>query len=128
MTIEPKPYALRRSTCTFGVVACVWAANMRAPLRNTPARSDRVPGSTPGLSARNTSGTWNESATIMKWAALSAASASTEPASTLGWLATTATGSPPRRARPHTTARPKPGWISNHSWSSTSASITARTS
>ena len=45
---------------------------------------------------------------MMKWAALSAPSASSEPASTFGWLATTATGCPPRRARAQITDRPKP--------------------
>src|SRR4029077_3112278 len=98
ITIEPNPYALRSVTCNFSVVAAVWAANMRAPLRSTPVFSERLPGSMPGLSARKTIGRWNESATVMKWAALSAASASMEPASTLGWFATTATGWPPRWA------------------------------
>ena len=68
------------------------------PLRRMPRRSDAVPGSTPGLSARKTSGRWNESATVMKCEALSAPSTSIEPASTCGWLAMTATGWPPRRA------------------------------
>ena len=83
ITIEPKPYALRSVTSNFGAVATVCAANMRAPLRRMPRRSDAVPGSTPGLSARKTSGRWNESATVMKCAALSAPSTSIEPAMTL---------------------------------------------
>ena len=84
MTIEPNPYALRNVTCSLTVVAAVWAANIRAPARSTPLRSDRLPGSMPGLSAKKMIGRWNESATMMKWAALSAASASIEPAITLG--------------------------------------------
>ena len=63
ITSEPNPYALRSVRWSFGVVACACAANIRAPLRRTPARSDLVPGSTPGLSARKSSGRWNESAT-----------------------------------------------------------------
>ena len=66
----------------LGTRACVCAAYMRAPLRRMPCRSDWLPGMTPGLSARKTRGRWNESATVMKWAALSAPSASIEPART----------------------------------------------
>src|SRR5271163_801828 len=95
-SMEPNPYALRSVRCSFSVVAAVWAANIRAPARKTPLRSDRLPGSMPGLSARKTIGRWNESATVMKCAALSAAAASMEPASTWGWFATTATGWRPR--------------------------------
>ena len=73
MTIEPKPYALRSVTSNFGEVACVCAAYMRAPLRRMPAFSDALPGhARPGLSDKKTSGRWNESATVMKCAALSA--------------------------------------------------------
>ena len=82
MTIEPKPYALRIVTSNFGAVACVCAAYIRAPLRRMPARSEAEPGMTPGLSDKKTSGRWNESATVMKCAALSAASAVIEPALT----------------------------------------------
>ena len=128
ITIEPKPYALRMVISNLMVVAAVCAANMRAPLRRMPRRSDADPGITPGLSVRNTSGRWNESATLMKCAALSAASTSIEPASTDGLLATTATGSPPRRASAHTTAAPNPGCTSNHDSSSNTTSITSRTS
>ena len=78
-------------------------------LRRMPRRSDAVPGSTPGLSARKTSGRWNESATVMKCDALSAPSTSIEPANTWGWLATTATGWPPRCASAHTTDLPEVG-------------------
>ncbi len=101
---------------------------MRAPLRRMPRRSDAVPGITPGLSARKTSGRWNESATVMKWAALSAPSTSIEPAFICGWFATTATGWPPRCASAHTTVRPNSGCTSNHDdWSKTT-SMTSRTS
>jgi hypothetical protein len=82
--MDPKPYALRRVTCSFNVVAAVCAANILAPLRNTPLRSERLPGIMPGLSARKMIGRWKESATMMKCAALSAASASMEPAITWG--------------------------------------------
>ncbi len=71
-------------TLTLGVVAWVWAANIRAPLRRMAARSELVPGSMPGLSARKTSGRWKESATMIRCDALSAASASMAPASTRG--------------------------------------------
>ena len=77
------------------------------PLRRA-ARASR-----PGCRTRKTSGRWNESATVMKCAALSAASASIEPASTCGWLATTATGWPPSRASAQMTERPKSGCTSN---------------
>src|SRR4051794_31359649 len=110
------------------VVAAVCAANMRAPLRSTPLFSDRLPGSIPGLSARNTIGRWNESATVMKCAALSAAWASIEPASTFGWLATTATGWPPRWASAQMIAGPNFGCTSNQSGLSNTTSSTARMS
>ena len=98
MTQLPKPKALRSVTWILVVVARVCAAYIRAAARSTPARSDAVPASTPGLSLRNTSGRWKLSHTEMKWAAFSAAAASMEPASTAGWLATTPTDSPPMRA------------------------------
>ena len=82
MTIEPKPYALRSVTSNFGDVACVCAAYIRAPLRRMPAFSEAEPGMTPGLSDKKTRGTWKESATVMKCAALSAASAVIDPAIT----------------------------------------------
>ncbi len=124
MTMEPNPYALRSVTSNLGVVASVWAANMRAPLRRIACCSEARPGSTPGLSERNTIGRWNESATSMKRAALSAPSASIEPASTMGWLATTATGWPPSRHSEHSTARPKWGCTSNRDPASNTASTT----
>ena len=46
----------------------------------------------PGTSCRNTSGMLNASQSMMKRAALSAASMSSTPPSTIGWLATTPTG------------------------------------
>ena len=49
ITMEPKPYALRRVTWSFGVVATVWAANMRAPLRRMPRRSDSRAGEHTGV-------------------------------------------------------------------------------
>ena len=64
----------------------------------------------------------------MKWAALSAPSALTEPASTMGWLATTATGCPPRRARKVSTEVPKPGCTSKADPSSKTMSTTLRMS
>ena len=66
ITIDPNPNALRSVTCNFTVRVWAWAANMRPPARRTPACSDLVPASIPGLSDRNTSGRWNESATWMK--------------------------------------------------------------
>ena len=110
------------------MVAAVWAANILAPLRSTPLRSERLPGSMPGLSARKTIGRWNESATMMKCAALSAASASMEPASSVGWLATTATGWPPRWASAQMMAWPNFGWTSSQSVSSNTTSSTVRMS
>ena len=109
MTLDPKPYAFRSVTWTFTVWARVWAANMRAPARRIPARSEAWPASTPGLSARKTSGRWKLSHTWMKWAALSAASTSTDPAMTDGWLAMMPMDSPPMRASAHTIDEPKSG-------------------
>jgi hypothetical protein len=128
MTIDPNPYALRSVTWNFGLVASICAAYMRAPLRRMPRFSDARPGITPGLSARNTSGRWKESATLMKCAALSAPSTSTEPAITFGWFAITATGWPPRYASTQSTVFPNFGWISKHESRSKTTSTTSRMS
>ena len=98
---------------------------MRADARSTPARSEAVPASTPGLSVRNTSGRWKLSHTEMKWAALVAAAVSMDPANAAGWLATTPTASEPMRARAQMIEPPKPGWISRYSAASTTSPTTA---
>ena len=49
MTIEPKPYALRRVTVIFGTRACVWAAYIRAPLRRMPRSLRLAPRHDPGI-------------------------------------------------------------------------------
>ena len=87
-----------------------------------------MPASIPGLSVRKTNGRGNESATWMKWAALSAAAASMAPARTFGWLATTAIGSPPRWASAQTMESPKVGWTSKDRPPSHSAASTGRMS
>ena len=72
---------------------------MRAPDRRIACCSEALPGHDAGVVGEEDQREVDESATLMKWAALSAPSALTEPASTIGWLATTATGWPPSRAR-----------------------------
>ena len=104
--------ALRSVRCSFGDVANVWAAQHPRAAPQYPAPLGPGAGNIPGLSARKTIGRWNASATMMKWAALSAASASMEPASSCGWLATTATGFPPRWASAQMTALPNWGCTS----------------
>ena len=47
--MEPNPYALRRVTCSLSVVAAVWAANIRAPLRSTPAALGAAAGQHAGV-------------------------------------------------------------------------------
>ena len=64
----------------------------------------------------------------MKCAALSAPSASIDPASTSGWFATTATGWPPSRHSAEITGRPKSGCTSKRESASNTTSITLRMS
>jgi hypothetical protein len=49
---------------------------------------------------------------------------SSTPASTIGWLPTTPTGRPSRRAKPHTMLRAQCGKYSKNSPSSTTSSMT----
>ena len=80
ITIEPNPYALRRVTCELRRGRQrLRREHARAAAQDRRAAPTRCPACTPGLSARKTSGRWNESATVMKCAALSAPSASIEP-------------------------------------------------
>ena len=77
---EPNPYALRSVTWSFGPATCAWATYIRAACRRIPDCSAAVPARTPGLSARNTTGSPNGPTTSRNRAALSAASRSIAPA------------------------------------------------
>ena len=67
-----------------------------------PPHSCDVPGRKPGTSTNVTSGTLNASQVRTNRAAFSDASMSSTPASERGWLPTTPTEWPPRRAKPTT--------------------------
>ena len=66
-----------------------------------PPHSCAVPGRKPGTSTKVTSGMLNASQERTKRAALTHESMSSTPASARGWLPTTPTEWPPRRAKPH---------------------------
>ena len=89
---------MRTITEIFGTVASDTAAIIFAPALMMPWRSTLVPIMKPGTSARNSSGMLNALQVQMKRAALSAESTNSTPPSWRGWLATTPTTRPSRRA------------------------------
>ena len=90
-----------------------------------PWRSTAVPIMKPGTSAKNTSGTLNALHVEMKRAALSAESLNSTPPLWFGWLATSPTARPSRRAKPTISSFAQRAWISSSEPSSISAAISA---
>ena len=92
------------------MVARVCAANMRAPLRRIAGDAQtRCRAARPGCRRGTRAAGGTSRRPMMKCAALSAASASIEPGEHRGWLATIATGSPPRWASAQTIGRSEVG-------------------
>src|SRR5947208_842105 len=119
------PYALRVITVSFGTVASLNAYSSFAPCRMIPPYSCAVPGRKPGTSTNVTSGMLKASQKRTKRAALTEALMSSAPAITFGWLATTPTGCPSRRAKPTTMFIAKYCWTSKKSPLSTTIRTTS---
>ncbi len=87
-------------TVSFGTVASVKAYSSLAPWRMIPPHSWAVPGRNPGTSVKVIRGMLKASQVRTKRAPLAEASMSSTPASWAGWLPTTPTANPSRRAKP----------------------------
>jgi hypothetical protein len=89
-------------TVTLGTVASAKAYSSLAPWVMIPPHSWAVPGRKPGTSTKVTSGMLKQSQKRTKRAAFTEAEMSNTPARKAGWLATTPTLRPLRRAKPTT--------------------------
>ena len=91
----------------------------------TPPYSCVVPGRKPGTSTKVRIGIEKQSQKRTKRAALRLLSMSRQPASTIGWFATTPTVRPSMRMKPVRMLRAKSLWISKKSPSSAVLAITS---
>ena len=112
-------------TVTFGTVASPKAKSSFAPCLMMPPYSCPVPGRKPGTSTKVRIGISNASQNRTNRAALRAESMSRQPASTIGWFATTPTVEPSSRMNPVRMFLAKSAWISKKSPSSATFRISS---